>query len=210
MNKIVVMIKRILLIILLLLIGVFVIKNGILDFRIWLFIIGFLDIIILNIKEMKNKIFTSNKYNCLFILGMLIICIILIRSLWDQTFIFNLELTKEIKTLYFAQNVVSILIILASLHLYYLIETKEQRPISKYSLASLICFVCNIILFQYTINLFENYLTNTTFPLLFFAGNTILLVVEIVSLIKNNGLKKEWPIYICFLFNLFAYISMFI
>ena len=56
MNKILVIVKRILIIVLSLLIGIFTVKNGILDFRIWLFIIGFLDIIILNIKEMKNKI----------------------------------------------------------------------------------------------------------------------------------------------------------
>lgn len=210
MNNILVIIKRISLIILSLLTGLFITQNGILDFRIWLFIIGFLDIIILNIKEIKNRIPTSNKYNLLCILVMLLIIFILLRTLYDRSFIFDFELLNETKTLYFAQNVTFILILFGSLHLYYLIETTGHRKSSKYSLLSLICLICNVILFQYTINLLEHYLINTTFPLLFFAGNTILLVVEIVSLIKNNGLKKEWPIYLCFLFNLFAYISMFI
>ncbi|MBE6138129.1 MAG: hypothetical protein E7173_00100 [Firmicutes bacterium] len=210
MNKILSIIKNLLLIFITCLFFVFVLQNGILRFEIWLFIIGLFDLIILNIKDCKNKISADNRYQILQIITFLVIIVVLNRSLFDQSLIIDISNVKEVKSLYFSQNINLFLILFALLHIYHFIVNEVNKKIHKYSFSSIIYLVINIIFFQYTLELFVSYLTNTTFPLLFFALNTILLVVEIVSLIKHNGVKKEWPIYICFLFNLFAYIAMFI
>ena len=60
-----------------------------------------------------------------------------------------------------------------------------------------------------SINLLSEEFDINHFPLLFFAVNLILLVVEITSLIVYNKYKRNWPIYISFLLNLFAFIVIF-
>jgi len=46
------------------------------------------------------------------------------------------------------------------------------------------------------------------FPLLFFAANLILLVVEISSLINGHSFKRKWMIYLSFLFNYFCLVAI--
>ena len=115
---------------------------------------------------------------------------------------------KEFGINYFSQNIYYLLIIYTCLILYRLID-KKNKINYKYSYSSIICLVLNIILSLETIKLLTEKFNINHFPLLFFTFNTILLVVEIVSLVKNNRIKKEWIIYLSFLFNLFAYISIF-
>lgn len=223
MNKILNTLRHILYVITLILIIKFTLKFG-LNLKILLLYISFIILLIINIRDIKYKRIVSNKFNILYCISMIITLFLLCRVLFDSSLIINnqklintLESTNTLNAVYsyneyginyFSQNIYYLLIIYICLILYRLIDKKDKINY-KYSNTSIICLGLNIIFSLETINLLTQPFNINHFPLLFFTLNTILLVVEIVSLVKNNRIKKEWIIYLSFLFNLFAYISIF-
>lgn len=222
MNKILNILRYILYTIVLMLLVIFNIKYGI-NLKILFLYISLIILFIINIRDIKYKIVVSNRFNILFSLVMIIIIFLLSRVFFDKSLIINnIELINKLETNntinvifsykeyainYFSQNIYSILIMNLCLILYRLIEQKKINY--KYSNTSIVCLIINIILCLETIVLLTESFNLNQFPLLFFALNTILLIVEISNLVHNNKIKKEILIYISFLFNLFAYISIF-
>jgi len=223
MNKILNILRHILYIIVLTLLIIFNIKYGI-NLKIIFLYISLIILFIINIRDIKYKRKVSNKFNILFSLVMIIVIFLLSRVFFDKSLIINnniiinkLEINNTINVIYsykeyainyLSQNIYFILIMNLCLILYRLIEKKDKINY-KYSNTSIICLIINIILSLETIVLLEKKFNLNQFPLLFFALNTILLIVEISNLVHNNKIKKELLIYISFLFNLFAYISIF-
>ena len=64
--------------------------------------------------------------------------------------------------------------------------------------------IISIISIIPTINCF----TGDINPYKYLIFTIIILGIEIFFLIKDNNKKREWPIYISWLFNLFALISI--
>jgi len=223
MNKILNILRHILYIIVLTLLIIFNIKYGI-NLKIIFLYISLIILFIINIRDIKYKRKVSNKFNILFSLVMIIVIFLLSRVFLEKSLIINNNIIinklkinntinviysyKEYAINYLSQNIYFILIMNLCLILYRLIEKKDKINY-KYSNTSIICLIINIILSLETIVLLEKKFNLNQFPLLFFALNTILLIVEISNLVHNNKIKKELLIYISFLFNLFAYISIF-
>ena len=224
MNKNINKMKYIFLLIGLILTISFIIQNGIGNFGMVIYYIFFIIVTYISYKDIRNKRISSKNYNIMFILVMSIISFLLLRTFLDKNLLFNSEIYNsiidfygysfgvcELRIQFFSQNIYYLSFMFLSLIVLRQIDDfKEFKRISNYSKLSIICLITNVVLSFETMMLFTQYIEKPSFPLLFFTINTILLVTEIVSLIKYNGKKREWPIYICFLYNLFAYISMFI
>lgn len=219
MNKILNFLRHILYLITIILTLIFNIKFGF-NFKILLLYITFVILLIINIRDIKYKRKVTDRFNILYCSCMIITIFLLCRVFFDTSLMINsknhmnilesvdtniIYTYKDFGLNYFSQNIYYLLIIYTCLILYRLIDKINY----KYSDTSIICLIINIILILETINLLIEPFNINHFPLLFFTFNTFLLVVEIVSLVKNNRIKKEWIIYLSFLFNLFAYISIF-
>lgn len=200
------------------------INNG-METKMLLLYILFIILLIINIRDIKYKRKCSHRYNVLYCIVMTVTIFLLCRAMFDTSLISNnkiyMDLLQDINKKiglsinynyislnYFFQNIYYLIMIYICLIFYKLIEIKEKINY-KYSNLSIICLIVNFILSFKTISLFTQTFDINRFPLLFFATNTILLIVEISSLVKNNKIKKEWLIYLSFLFNIFAYISIF-
>lgn len=218
MNKI---IKYFLTIILTLLIIKYTIINSITGINYFIFLAVYLLYLILNIKDIiKNtKINENKKYTILQIIVLIIMNLVFIRTLYDPSFIYNskyLETLKQIESgtyventqyqtiLYLLQNINYFIGLLLLLLIYRKINMEKQD--SKYNTITLICMILSIIsiipslqCLTGDINLFK-YLIFTL----------ILIGVEIYRLIKDNHKRIEWPIYVSWLFNMFAIISILI
>lgn len=226
MNKILKYTRYLTFIITCLLTIIFGIRNEIFDTKIILLYISLIILLIINIRDIKLKINFSNRYNILYIIVMIITSVILFRSLFDTNIISNSKYYAEIinsirdtsslildygefgDALYLSHNVYYLLILYLCLIIYHIIELKGLY-VSKYSTSSLICLFTNIILMMESIILLSEKFDINHFPLLFFAANLILLVVEIASLKVFHKYKRDWPIYISFLLNLFVFIAIF-
>lgn len=222
MNKLLNIFRHILFLIVIILIIILNIKIGI-NFKILLLYISFIILLIINIRDIKYKRRTSNKFNILYCLAMLLTIFLVFRTLLDKTLIYNslrhVKLLEEMNTInkiysyeefginYFSQNIIYILIIYICLIFYKNIEVEKINY--KYSNTSLACLLINFVLSLKTIDILTQTFDINHFPLLFFVVNIILLVVEITSLVKNNKKKKDYTIYLCFLFNLFNFIAIF-
>lgn len=161
----------------------------------------------------KSKTNNDNKYNLVCILALTIMSLVFIRGLYGTSFvifdafyrggIYEENVANVSRTLFLLQNCIYFIIILISLCLYHHIN---KQILSKYNFISLICLLVSIISIIPTCSNLES--SSKSIPYLIF---TILLVgIEIWRLIKDNGKKREWIIYVSFLFNLFAFISFFI
>lgn len=231
MNKYLNYFKDLLLVILMVLMIIFIKGNGVNNQEMVIYFISILILLIISVKDISNKNVFSKKYNILFIVVILLNIFILSRTLFDTNFICNskehMDMLQEynkdyfsgniieynqIRIFYLSQNIYLLLILFGSLFLYRYIEKSKNDSIkkeSKYSKTSVVCLLLNSVLALETFRLFEIYIKEINFPILFFIANTTLLILEIISLIRNNKEKKEWPLYVCFLFNLFAYIAIF-
>lgn len=228
MNKVLNSLKNVLIFINLLCIIYFVIQNGIGSIYFLLYIIGFIVILFITLKDIRNKVNTSSRYNMLFILTELVILLLFYRTFFDQNFICNssyymaklndfivsnnimTDTYQMIRVYYFSQNVIYILIMYLILYLYHKIEnSKDLYQTSKYSKISIILCIVNFLTTPWILLYFEEYLKISELPIYFLLFEILLLLIEIISLIIYNHKKRDYPIYICFLFNLFAFIAIF-
>lgn len=219
MNKVLNNLRYILYLITIILLIIFNIKFG-LSLEVLSLYISFVVLLIINIRDIKYKRSIGDRFNILYCISMLITIFLLYRVLFDTSLIINSKnhinilqsinnnIIKEFAINFLSQNIYYLLIIYICLIFYRFIDKKDKINY-KYSSTSIICLIINIILLLETIKLLVEPFNINHFPLLLFAINTILLVVEIASLIINNKIKKEWIIYLSFIFNLFAYISIF-
>lgn len=212
-------IRYVLTLILTTLITIYTIKNDITGQSYFIFLSIYLLYIILNIKDIikKNKIKDNKKYNILQIISLLIMIFIFLRTLYDPSFLINsskyanklkelgegyLEEAKDQTILYLLQNMPYFigLIILSLIYRKINLEYKE----SKYNSITLTTLILSIISIIPTINCF----TGDINPYKYLLFTIIILGIEIFFLIKDNNKKREWPIYISWIFNLFAVISI--
>lgn len=221
MNKILNIIKYIFLIISLILTTIYLKEFHITSIYFLTYLVFILLFTYISIKDLLKKNKTSNRYNILCIIVLLLISFIFYRTLYDNSLIYNssyyMDLIKQNVTnyndikdnlkyqvsCYLEQNTICFIILLLSLILYRKIDINKKEN-SKYSLISLICLILSVISIIPTINIPSN---NNIYEIILYLLFTItLIIVEIISLIKNNHKKREWIIYISFIFNLFALI----
>ena len=161
-------------------------------------------------KDYKNKVILSNRYNMVFNVIEIFILFLLFRAIFDSNIVTNIYNSSYYNSnvLFFIQNIPYIIILYISLIIYHKIEVKNKNYLeSKYSKISVVCFLINIILIIPTMQFFtETY--SIMFNLLFLIIELILITIEIYSLIKYSGKKREWIIYFCFLCNMFAILSI--
>ena len=79
-----------------------------------------------------------------------------------------------------------------------------EKQESKYNTITLICMLLSIIS---TIPSLQC-LTGDINPIKYLLFTLILIGVEVYRLIKDNHIKREWPIYVSWIFNMFAIISI--
>ena len=176
--------------------------------------------IILNIKDYikKNKIQYDNKYNLISIISLLMMLFILLRTLYDTNFIYNSsnvklltgienieESLKYYNILYFYQNLWWFILLFGLLFLYRKINMDKYE--SKYHIVSVICLFISIYSVIPSLQCLYSTIDKALIYLLF---TIVLISVEIYRLKKDNHKKREWIIYLSFLFNLFALISIFV
>lgn len=212
-------IRYILTLLLTTLITIYTIKNDIIGQSYFIFLSIYLLYIILNIKDIikKNKIKDNKKYNLLQIISLLIMIFIFLRTLYDPSFLINsskyanklkelgegyLEEAKDQTILYLLQNIPYFIGLLILSLIYRKINMEKQE--SKYNTITLTTLILSIISIIPTINCF----TGDINPYKYLIFTIIILGTEIFFLIKDNNKKREWPIYISWLFNLFAVISI--
>ena len=212
-------IRYILTLLLTTLITIYTIKNDITGQSYFIFLSIYLIYIILNIKDIikKNTINENKKYNLLQIISLLIMIFIFLRTLYDPSFLINsskyanklkelgegyLEEAKDQTILYLIQNIPYFIGLIILSLIYRKINMEHQE--SKYNTIILTTLLLSIISIIPTINCF----TGDINPYKYLLFTIIILGIEIFFLIKDNNKKREWPIYISWLFNLFALISI--
>ena len=212
-------IRYILTLILTTLITIYTIKNNITGQSYFVFLSIYLLYIVLNIKDIikNNKIDKDKKYNIIQIVMLSIMILIFLRTLYDPSFIYNsskyigilkeleqgyLEESRDQTILYLLQNIPYFIGLLILLLIYRKINMEYQE--SKYNSITLTILLLSIISIIPTINC----LTGDMNPYKYLIFTLIILGIEIFFLIKDNNKKREWPIYVSWLFNLFALISI--
>lgn len=227
MSKLLYCLRNTLLLILLVLNVRFVITYGVISTRFLMYIIIFVILILLNLKDIIRKdILNENKiYNILFIFIELIMIFIFMRALYDTNFMYTnnyyreiiedislknnvtyIEQIKQINMLYLYQNTLYFIAMLILLLIYRLFNKNEtiSKDKAKYSMISIICLLISFIL-----PLFIIQSGGSNILYLQLAINIILLIIEIYRLIKDNYQKYEWITYLSFLFNLISFILIF-
>lgn len=214
MNKKTNILKDILLVINLLAYIYLLKKTGIYGLNSIVYFLSLLFMTYISYKDLKNNIYNSSKYNILFCLVEILVIFLLGRSIFDSSFIMvqenNYIFEDYVQLFYFLQNFYYIMFMYLCLYIYHKIECIGiEYKKSKFSNVILFCLLINLVLVIPTLECFqlEYNLIKIT---LFILSELTLLTIEIYSLIKNNGKKYEFPIYICFLFNIMAIISIFI
>lgn len=227
MNKILKYIKYIIFIITIMLTILFSIKNGIAYDKILLLYISLIILLIINIRDVKFKRECSNRYNILYICVMTLTSFMLFRSMFDTNIISNskhyIDIINSIKQntnffleygeyggiLYLSQNVYYLLILYICLIIYHQIDAKSILKIKRtFRIIPISCLMVSIFLFSNIHNILVEKFDINHFPLLFFTANIILLVVEISSLINDHSFKRQWMLYLSFLFNYFCLIAI--
>lgn len=222
MNKILEIIKNIILILLTLLIIKYItIYHEFVTFGYILFLTLFSLTMIITIKDYikKNKIQKDKTYLLLQIISLSIISFIFIRTLYDKSFIYNakqylnefllnhpneIDTLKQYNVLYLYQNMIYFIILLSLSLIYRKINMEKQN--SKYNSITLTTLILSIISIIPSLQC----LSGDINPIKYSIFTIILITIEIYRLIKDNHIKKEWPIYVSWIFNLFAIISIMI
>ena len=220
MNKILEITKNILHIILTILIIEYItIYNNFTTLGYIIFLTLFSLTLILTIKDYikKNKIQKDKTYLLIQIISLSIISFIFIRTLYDKSFIYNSkqyvnefllnhpneqDTLKQYNVLYLYQNMFYFIILLLLCLIYRKINMEKQE--TKYNTITIICLVLSIISVIPSLQCLSGDIKS--FKYLIFT--LILIGIEIYRLIKDNHKKIEWPIYLSWLFNLFALMSI--
>ena len=220
MNKTIELIKNILLILLtLLIIKYTTLFHDYVTLEYIIFLALFSLTLTITIKDYikKNKIQKDKTYQLITIISLSIISFIFIRTLYDKSFVYNskqyveeylknnpteIDFLKQYNVLYLYQNMIYFITLLSLTLIYRKINMKKQE--SKYNTTTLICMLLSIISIIPSLQC----LTGDINPIKYLLFTLILIGVEIYRLIKDNHKKREWPIYISWIFNTFALTSI--
>ena len=212
-------IRYILTLLLTLLVILYTIKNSITGQSYFVFLSIYVLYILLNIKDIikKNAINQNKKYNMLQIIVLLIMIVIFARTLYDPTFIVNsqknlvqlkkigIEYLDEVQyqpIFYLSQNMIYFIGLILLLLIYRKINMEKQE--SKYNSITISCLIISIISIIPSLQCLSGDINHFKY----LAFTIILLGIEIYRLIKDNNKKREWPIYISWIFNTLALISI--
>lgn len=212
-------IRYILTLLLTLLVILYTIKNSITGQSYFVFLSIYVLYILLNIKDIikKNAINQNKKYNMLQIIVLLIMILIFARTLYDPTFIVNSQKNLvQLKKLgieyldeaqyqpifYLSQNMIYFIGLILLLLIYRKINMEKQE--SKYNSITISCLIISIISIIPSLQCLSGDINHFKY----LAFTIILLGIEIYRLIKDNNKKREWPIYISWIFNTLALISI--
>jgi len=212
-------IRYILTLLLTLLVILYTIKNSITGQSYFVFLSIYVLYILLNIKDIikKNAINQNKKYNMLQIIVLLIMILIFVRTLYDPTFIVNsqknlvqlkkigIEYLDEVQyqpIFYLSQNMIYFIGLILLLLIYRKINMEKQE--SKYNSITISCLIISIISIIPSLQCLSGDINHFKY----LAFTIILLGIEIYRLIKDNNKKREWPIYISWIFNTLALISI--
>ena len=103
MNRLLNITKNILILINIILLAVLIINYSI-NTELFIYIISFLGILILNLSDLKDKTKLSNKLNILFIIVEFVVNFLLIRALLDKSIYYTDSNFIYTNLLYFTQN----------------------------------------------------------------------------------------------------------
>lgn len=212
-------IRYILTLLLTLLVILYTIKNSITGQSYFVFLSIYVLYILLNIKDIikKNAINQNKKYNMLQIIVLLIMILIFVRTLYDPTFIVNsqknlvqlkkigIEYLDEVQyqpIFYLSQNMIYFIGLILLLLIYRKINMEKQE--SKYNSITISCLIISIISIIPSLQCLSGDINHFKY----LAFTIILLGIEIYRLIKDNNKKREWPIYISWIFNTLELISI--
>ena len=204
-------IRYILTLLLTLLVILYTIKNSITGQSYFVFLSIYVLYILLNIKDIikKNAINQNKKYNMLQIIVLLIMILIFARTLYDPTFIVNsqknlvqlkkigIEYLDEVQyqpIFYLSQNMIYFIGLILLLLIYRKINMEKQE--SKYNSITISCLIISIISIIPSLQCLSGDINHFKY----LAFTIILLGIEIYRLIKDNNKKREWPIYISWIF----------
>lgn len=223
MNMILCAIKNILLLILTVLVVKFTMIFGIYGITYFIFLVILGLILLLSIIDIiKKRDITLNKtYNIISIVMLLIMIFIFARALFDQNFLFNsgkyvfkdypnyvddrYDNAKIYVVLYLYQNLRYFIVMMFLTLLYRGLNKKKEEH--KYHWLSVICLLVSIYSIISSLSCMYGTTSSAILYLLFTLG---LIGIEVYRLIKDNYKKREWIIYLSFLFNTFALMTIII
>ena len=103
---------------------------------------------------------------------------------------------------YLSQNMIYFIGLILLLLIYRKINMEKQE--SKYNSITISCLIISIISIIPSLQCLSGDINHFKY----LAFTIILLGIEIYRLIKDNNKKREWPIYISWIFNTLALISI--
>ncbi len=212
MSKILEITKNIALILLLILNKLFYSQYG-LSLLHMLYSLLIIILAIITIKDYynKNTINKNSKYNILMLIIELVMISILLRVLYDTNFAYNittsndssyLEKVEEININYLEQNLYYFIILTIMGLIYRKINMSPQKR--KLHFMTSILLITNIATVIPSISCLNGYI----YAIWYLIFILTLIVLEVFRLIKDNGKRKDYPIYICFFFNTLAIICV--
>ena len=221
MNKVLLIIKNILLFLLIFLVVKYTIVFNVIGlenvvFLALLFIYLWLDIV----DTFKRRDIRFNKtYNIISIVMLLIMIFVFARTLYDQNFLYNsikykdLLVKSNVITLddviyynisYLYQNLRCFILMIALILIYRKINIGKINI--KYHWLSITCFVLSLL----SVPLSLSILSSTQLEIVYILFTIALIGVEIYRLYKDNHKYRNWPIFVSFIFNTLAIISIII
>lgn len=219
MNKTLLIIKNILLFLLVALTVKYTIVFNVIGFEntiflVLLFIFLWLDIV----DTYKKRDISLNKtYNIISIVMLLIMIFVFIRALYDQNFLYNANKYKDLlvknsiislddviyyNISYLFQNLRSFILMLTLILIYRKINIGKINI--KYHWLSVTCFFLSIL----SVPLSLSILSSTQLEIVYILFTIALIVVEFYRLFKDNYKYRNWPIFVSFIFNTLAVISI--
>ena len=220
MNKVLLIIKNILLLILTAFVVKYTIIFGVygITYISYLVLLGLLILFSITDIIKKRDIALNKTYNIISIVMLLIMIFVFARTLFDQNFLFNSskyiieEEASDIYdglhmyiALYLYQNLRYFIVMMLAILLYRKLNMKKEEH--KYHIVSIICLLISICTIIPSLECLYNNLWDTLKYLLF---TLVLIGVEVYRLIKDNHKKREWVIILSFIFNTFALVTIFV
>ena len=219
MNKVLLIIKNILLFLLIFLVIKYTIVFNVIGlenvvFLALLFIYLWLDIV----DTFKRRDIRFNKtYNIISIVMLFIMIFVFARTLYDQNFLYNANKYKDLlvksndislddviyyNISYLFQNLRCFILMIALILIYRKINIGKINI--KYHWLSVACFVLSIL----SVPLSLSILSSTQLEIVYILFTIALIGVEFYRLFKDNHKYRNWPIFVSFIFNTLAIISI--
>lgn len=199
MNKILLILKNILLIILIFFHIQFIFIYGMISIKFIIYLILMVLLVLLSIQDIIRKnILNDNKtYLLLFIFVEFILLLIFYRTLYDPSFLYNNQYylniiqdgedVKNINLLYLYKHTSIFILFLLLMIIYYILNTKYllNQKDTQYNLVTIICFIFSIPILLLVVNS----IGTNVYPV-FVILTFLLMIVELYYFFHDENKKK--------------------